>query len=95
MFVKPSRLVGYEFLDGVPEYARTLVVVPCLISKRDHVDELVRNLEVHYLANPRGEISFALLSDWIDSKFEETPADTRCSRLCPARGCRAFGALCL
>ncbi|OAP49182.1 protein ndvB [Sinorhizobium americanum] len=76
LFVKPSRLVGYEFLDGIPEDARTLVVVPCLIAKRDHVDELVRNLEVHYLANPRGEIYFALLSDWADSKFEETPADS-------------------
>jgi len=75
LFVRPSRLVGYEFLDGIPEDARTLVVVPCLISKRDHVDELVRNLEVHYLANPRGEIYFALLSDWADSKVEETPAD--------------------
>ncbi|WEX77355.1 cyclic beta-(1,2)-glucan synthase [Sinorhizobium numidicum] len=75
LFVKPTRLVGYEFLDGIPEDARTLVVVPCLIAKRDHVDELVRNLEVHYLANPRGEICFALLSDWPDSKLEETPAD--------------------
>ncbi len=76
LFAKPSRLVGYEFLDGIPEDGRTLVVVPCLIAKRDHVDELVRNLEVHYLANPRGEIYFALLSDWADSKSEEAPADT-------------------
>nr|WP_018013074.1 cyclic beta-(1,2)-glucan synthase [Sinorhizobium medicae] len=76
LFLKPSRLVGYEFIDGIPDDARTLVVVPCLISKRDHVDELVRNLEVHYLANPRGEIYFALLSDWGDSKVEEAPTDT-------------------
>jgi cyclic beta-1,2-glucan synthetase len=74
-FVTPSRLVGYEFKDGIPDDARTLLVVPCLISKRDHVDELVRNLEVHYLANPRGEIYFALISDWADSQVEETPAD--------------------
>jgi len=74
-FVTPSRLVGYEFRDGIPEDARTLVAVPCLIAKRDHVDELVRNLEVHYLANPRGEIHFALVSDWTDSEAEETPAD--------------------
>ncbi|MBW9065570.1 protein ndvB [Rhizobium herbae] len=73
--VTPSRLVGYEFLNGIPEDARTLVVVPCLISKRDHVDELVRNIEVHYLANPKGEIYFALLSDWTDSKVEETATD--------------------
>ncbi|MFT2213600.1 GH36-type glycosyl hydrolase domain-containing protein [Rhizobium giardinii] len=73
--VTPSRLVGYEFLNGIPQDARTLVVVPCLISKRDHVDELVRNIEVHYLANPKGEIYFALLSDWADSKVEETATD--------------------
>ena len=74
-FVTPSRLVGYEFLKGIPAEARTLVVVPCMISKRDHVDELVRNLEVHYLANPKGEIYFALVSDWADSPTEETAAD--------------------
>ncbi|MDX3928377.1 MAG: glucoamylase family protein [Shinella sp.] len=74
-FVTPTSLVGYEFRNGIPKEARTLVVVPCLIGNRDHVDELVRNLEVHYLANPRGAISFALLSDWQDSKVEETHED--------------------
>ncbi|WP_160007599.1 glucoamylase family protein [Rhizobium sp. 18055] len=74
-FVTPARLVGYEFKEGIPEDARTLLVVPCLISNRDSVDELVRNIEVHYLANPRGEIYFALLSDWPDSQVEETTAD--------------------
>ncbi|MGK9051620.1 GH36-type glycosyl hydrolase domain-containing protein [Neorhizobium petrolearium] len=73
--VRPARLVGYEFKEGIPEEAKTLVTVPCLITDRDTVDELVRNLEVHYLANPRGEIYFSLLSDWRDSKFEETDAD--------------------
>ena len=74
-FVTPARLTGYEFKEGIPEDARTLVVVPCLINNRDSVDELVRNLEVHYLANPRGEIYFALLSDWPDSQKEESEAD--------------------
>ncbi|MBO3761307.1 glucoamylase family protein [Ciceribacter sp. L1K22] len=73
--VKPARLVGFEFKEGIPEAARTLVAVPCLIANRDEVDELVRNLEVHYLTNPRGEIYFALLSDWRDSQVEETQAD--------------------
>lgn len=95
LFAKPSRLVGYEFLDGIPEDARTLVVVPCLIAKRDHVDELVRNLEVHYLANPRGEIYFALLSDWADSKSEEAPADTDVPGICQARDCVSLCPLCL
>ena len=74
-FVKPERLIGYEFKEGIPDDARTLVTIPSLIGNRGHVDELVRNLEVHYLANPLGEVYFALLSDWPDSKVEETPAD--------------------
>lgn len=71
----PGRLAGYEYKDGIPADARTLLVVPCLITNRDTVDELVRNLEVHYLANPHGEIYFALLSDWADNAKEETQAD--------------------
>jgi cyclic beta-1,2-glucan synthetase len=73
--IRPARLAGYEFKSGIPAEARTLVAVPCLISNRDGVDELIRNIEVHYLANPRGEIYFALLSDWPDSQRVESEAD--------------------
>ena len=71
----PSYLSGYEFKTGVPATARTLVVIPCLICDRDTIAMLVRNLEVHYLANPDREIFYALLSDWNDSSVEEVPDD--------------------
>ncbi|RIK85478.1 MAG: protein ndvB [Hyphomicrobiales bacterium] len=73
--VKPTRLIGYEFRDGVPADARTFVVVPTMIGSRDDVEEAVRNLEVHYLANMTGELHFAILSDWPDSDTEESRAD--------------------
>ncbi|UXM95176.1 protein ndvB [Bartonella sp. HY329] len=73
--VEPNRLIGYEYKDGIPEDARTLVVVPTMINSRDSVDEQVRNLEVHYLNNPNGAIGFVLLSDWPDAKEEETKED--------------------
>ncbi|MEO9337305.1 glucoamylase family protein [Mesorhizobium sp. SB112] len=75
LFLKPTRLVGYEFKKGIPADARTLVVVPSLIGSRDDIDENVRNLEVHHLANMGGEIHFALLSDWPDSKVEQSRDD--------------------
>ncbi|MEW9804838.1 glucoamylase family protein [Mesorhizobium sp. ZMM04-5] len=75
LFLKPTRLVGYEFREGVPAEARTLVVVPTLIGSRDDVEDAVRKLEVHHLANMMGEVHFAVLSDWTDSKVEQDTAD--------------------
>ncbi|KYB45287.1 hypothetical protein AB664_10235 [Brucella anthropi] len=74
-FVQPTRLIGFEYKEGLPAEARTLVAVPTLITSRDSIDEQIRNLEVHYLTNPRGEIYFSLVSDWTDAKQEITPAD--------------------
>ncbi len=73
--VRPYHMPGYEFRKGIPAEARTLVVIPCMIGDRDTIDELVRNLEVHYLANPNGETYFALLSDWPDAAEEQRVGD--------------------
>ncbi|MFZ1468481.1 MAG: glucoamylase family protein [Paracoccaceae bacterium] len=71
----PQRLPAYDYLDAVPDSARTLVVIPCLLTGYDEVDYLLRALEVHYLSNPRGAVSFALLSDWRDSPTETAAGD--------------------
>nr|WP_306265546.1 glucoamylase family protein [Pararhizobium sp. IMCC3301] len=75
MLVTPTRFPGYEWKQGIPAEASTLVAVPCLLTNRDTVDDLVRNLEVHYLSNPRGEIYFALLGDLVDAATEEKADD--------------------
>jgi cyclic beta-1,2-glucan synthetase len=75
MFMPPTRLIGFEYKNGLPPEAKTLVAVPTLITSRDSVDEHIRNLEVHYLTNPRGEVYFALLTDWADSKVEQSDDD--------------------
>ena len=72
---RPSRLIGFEYARGVPASARTLVVVPCLLTSRDDIDDLVRNLEVHHLSNTRGELLYALASDWPDADHETSAAD--------------------
>ena len=75
LLVKPSRIIGYEYRNGIPAGARTLVAVPCLLSDRDTVDDLVRTLEVHALSNGHGEVYFALISDWPDAGHEESSED--------------------
>ncbi|MDL2340231.1 MAG: hypothetical protein QFB89_02775, partial [Pseudomonadota bacterium] len=61
---------GLELRGGVPAALRTLVVVPTLLTRRDAVLEQVERLEIHYLASIRGEVQFALLSDWPDAASE-------------------------
>ncbi|BBL52826.1 protein ndvB [Bartonella quintana] len=74
-FIPSKQLIGYEYKEGIPKHARTIVVVPTLITSRDDIDEQVQNLEVHYLSNSKGAIHFALLTDWVDAPFEETQDD--------------------
>src|SRR5213593_2546058 len=73
--IGPQPLPKLELRDGVPAELRTLVVMPALLSSEAHVEELVAQLEVHYLANPDGELRFALLSDWTDDPAETRPDD--------------------
>ena len=75
--VPPQRLPSYDFRAGVPPEQRTLVVIPGMITSVDAIDELAEMLESHYLANPLGDVSFALLSDWKDAPSETLPDDQR------------------
>jgi cyclic beta-1,2-glucan synthetase len=71
----PRTLPRLELRSGVPEHLRTIVVVPTLLSSRHEIEEQVERLEVHYLANPDGDLRFALLSDWVDAPSESLPGD--------------------
>ena len=42
---------------------------------RVQIAEQIERLEVHYLANPDGDLRFALLSDWTDAPHENMPGD--------------------
>ncbi|MCK9551133.1 MAG: protein ndvB, partial [Aquamicrobium sp.] len=38
LFLKPTRLIGYDYKEEIPAASRTLVVVPSLIGSRDDVE---------------------------------------------------------
>ena len=71
----PRVLPRLELRDGVPADFRTLVVVPTLLTGHAQIAEQIERLEVHYLANPAGDLRFALLSDWTDAPQETMPGD--------------------
>ena len=73
--IPPRALPRLELPDGVPPALRTMVVVPMLLTDRAEVAEQVERLEVHYLANPDGDVHFAVLSDWTDAPSETMPGD--------------------
>src|SRR6201987_1016456 len=71
----PRTLPRMEFRAGVPADFRTMVAMPTLLSSQEIVKEQVERLEIHYLANPDGDLRFALLTDWADAPTETEPGD--------------------
>ncbi|KAB2951500.1 MAG: carbohydrate-binding protein, partial [Thermoanaerobaculia bacterium] len=71
----PRRLPRLDLSGGLPEDARTLVVVPTLLSSAAEAEELVAHLEVLALGNLDPRIHFALLTDFPDAPSEVMPED--------------------
>jgi cyclic beta-1,2-glucan synthetase len=72
----PRRLPRLDFLAGVPDDARTLVVVPTMLTSAKGVKELIEHVEVLALGNLDARIHFAILGDFADANARETPEDS-------------------
>ncbi|OAS14847.1 GH36-type glycosyl hydrolase domain-containing protein [Paenibacillus oryzisoli] len=75
--IRPRPLLRYDFSNGVPNTASTMVVIPAIWSTTEEVDELVDRLEIHYLANRDPNIHFALLGDFTDAAQESLLEDEK------------------
>jgi len=73
--VRPRPLPRLDLRAGVPESARTMVIVPTLISSVEGVRALIERLEVHAIGNPDPRIHFALLTDFPDAPSEHLPGE--------------------
>jgi cyclic beta-1,2-glucan synthetase len=82
--VPPRRLPRLELADGVPEDARTLVVVPTLLTSVAGVERQLEHLEVLALGNLDRHVHFALLGDFVDAASRDQPEDA--AILAAARG---------
>ncbi|MET0229926.1 MAG: glucoamylase family protein [Rhodanobacteraceae bacterium] len=73
--IAPQRLPQMDFRTGIPSQAKTLVVVPTLLTSIDRARRLVDDLEIRYLANRDAGLAFALLTDFDDAPAESMPDD--------------------
>ena len=71
----PRRLPRLDYQAGVPENARTMVVVPTLLASVERATELLEHLEVLALGNLDPRVHFVLLSDFTDAPAREMPQD--------------------
>jgi cyclic beta-1,2-glucan synthetase len=74
-FANPMLLPRLDLRGGVPEPARTMVIVPTLVSSIESVRTLLEHLEVHALGNMDPRIHFALLTDFPDAESERLPGE--------------------
>jgi cyclic beta-1,2-glucan synthetase len=73
----PRPLPRLELREGAPAPLRTLVAIPTLLTSETEIAEQVHQLEIHYLANPDGDLRFALVSDFADAESATVPGDDR------------------
>lgn len=72
---KPMHLPRFLMAEGLPDSARTLVVIPALLTSAAGITALVHRLHLHFLANPEPAAQFALLSDWADADAPQRSDD--------------------
>ena len=76
-FVKPKIIPKLDFYNGIDEKNSCIVVIPTIISSKQKAKELIKKLEIFYLANKSKNIYFALLGDCTqsDKRTEEFDQD--------------------
>ena len=74
-FVPPRRLPRLDLSAGIPDDARTLVVIPTLLTSVEGVTALLEHLEVVALGNLDPRIHFAILGDFVDAPARDLPGD--------------------
>jgi cyclic beta-1,2-glucan synthetase len=79
--IGPKALPGLALKNGIPADLRTMVVVPAMLSGAEEILEQIERMEVHYLANQQGDVTFAILSDWNDAATEHRTGDSELLRV--------------
>ncbi|HOL92139.1 MAG TPA: glucoamylase family protein, partial [Clostridiales bacterium] len=71
----PILLPKLELRSGIPENHAAFVITPALLTSPEQAKELVRQMEVYYLANREANLFFALVGDFRDASSETLDSD--------------------
>jgi cellobiose phosphorylase len=72
---KPAVFPRLDLKDGIPDSMSAMVVIPALLPDKKRVNELMENMENHYLGNKEANLHFALIGAFKDSDFEKNKED--------------------
>lgn len=73
--VPVQELPLLDYSEEIPDSARTIVVMPVIISTKEQGLEYVERLHKHYLANRQPNLYFALLADYADASGKDMRTD--------------------
>jgi cyclic beta-1,2-glucan synthetase len=65
--VKPNLLPKIDLKNGIPNHAKTFVIIPMIFCNKEEVDKAIADIEIRYLGNQDKNLYYALLSDLQDS----------------------------
>jgi len=75
LLVTPQALPRMDFSKGIRKEFRTLVVVPTMLTSPRGIEDLIKALEVRFLANRDEFLHFGLLTDFCDAPTQILPED--------------------
>lgn len=75
--IKQSKLPKINYENGIDSKNKTMVVIPCVLDTEKKVKEMLKKIEVYYLANEDENIYFTLLGDCTTSEKEVEKEDSQ------------------
>lgn len=76
-FLPIAALPKMDYDAGIPESAKTLVIVPMMLTSEEEIQEEVNRLEIRYLANTDDRLQYGLYSDYKDAPQQHMESDQR------------------
>lgn len=78
--VKIKYIPKLDYSKGIPEEARTMVVIPTIVSSTEKIKEMFDTLETFYIINKSDNLYFTLLGDAKSSSNASEDYDTEISQ---------------